>query len=49
VNCDIRKLFPYEGYDKLEFDEVIETGGDSFSRYMVRIRELNQSIRIIEQ
>ena len=49
VNCDIRKLYPYEVYDKLEFDEIIETGGDCFARYMVRIRELHQSIRIIEQ
>ncbi len=49
VSCDIRKLHPYEIYDKLEFDEVLETGGDSFARYMVRIREMNQSIKIIEQ
>jgi NADH-quinone oxidoreductase subunit D len=49
VQCDIRKLYPYEVYDKVSFDEVIETGGDSFSRYMVRIKELRQSIRIIEQ
>jgi NADH-quinone oxidoreductase subunit D/NADH-quinone oxidoreductase subunit C/D len=49
VSCDIRKLYPYEVYDKLEFEEIIETGGDSFARYMVRIRELHQSIRIIEQ
>lgn len=49
VNCDIRKLYPYEIYDQLEFDEVIETAGDSFSRYMVRIKEMLQSIRIIEQ
>ncbi|HNA92895.1 MAG TPA: NADH-quinone oxidoreductase subunit D, partial [Chitinophagaceae bacterium] len=49
VSCDIRKLHPYEIYDKLEFDEVLETGGDSFARYMVRIREMQQSIRIIEQ
>ena len=49
VNCDIRKLYPYEIYDKLEFDEITEAGGDSFSRYMVRIREMQQSIRIIEQ
>ena len=49
INCDIRKLYPYEIYDKLEFDEVLETGGDSFARYMVRIREMQQSIRIIEQ
>lgn len=49
VSCDIRKLYPYEIYNKLEFDEALETGGDSFARYMVRIREMNQSIRIIEQ
>jgi NADH-quinone oxidoreductase subunit D/NADH-quinone oxidoreductase subunit C/D len=49
VSCDIRKLYPYEIYDKLEFDEVLETAGDSFARYMVRIREMQQSIRIIEQ
>ncbi len=49
VRCDIRKLYPYEVYDKVEFDEVLETAGDSFARYMVRIREMNQSIKIIEQ
>ncbi|MDE3212408.1 MAG: NADH-quinone oxidoreductase subunit D [Bacteroidota bacterium] len=49
VSCDIRKLYPYEVYDKVEFDEVLENGGDSFARYLVRIREMEQSIRIIEQ
>jgi NADH-quinone oxidoreductase subunit D/NADH-quinone oxidoreductase subunit C/D len=49
VSCDIRKLYPYEVYGKIEFDEILETGGDSFARYMVRIREMQQSIRIIEQ
>jgi len=49
VSCDIRKIYPYEIYNKLEFDEVLETGCDSFARYMVRIREMQQSIRIIEQ
>ncbi len=49
VSSDIRKLYPYEIYNTLEFDEVLETGGDSFARYMVRIREMQQSIRIIEQ
>jgi NADH-quinone oxidoreductase subunit D/NADH-quinone oxidoreductase subunit C/D len=49
VSCDIRKVYPYEIYDTLKFDEVLETGCDSFARYMVRIREMNQSIRIIEQ
>jgi len=49
VSSDIRKLYPYEVYDKVEFEEVLETGGDSFARYIVRIREMQQSIRIIEQ
>jgi NADH-quinone oxidoreductase subunit D/NADH-quinone oxidoreductase subunit C/D len=36
-------------YDKVQFDEVLETGCDSLARYMVRIREMKQSVRIIEQ
>ena len=49
VSCDIRKIYPYEIYETLAFDEILETGSDSFARYMVRIREMKQSIRIIEQ
>ncbi|MDQ3844843.1 MAG: NADH-quinone oxidoreductase subunit D, partial [Bacteroidota bacterium] len=49
VRCDIRKIYPYEVYNKVAFDEILETEGDSFARYMVRIREMHQSIRIIEQ
>ena len=49
VQCDIRKLYPYDGYENVEFDEILETAGDSFARYMVRIKEMKQSIRIIEQ
>ncbi len=49
VNCDIRKLYPYAVYDTLSFDEVVETAGDSFARYMVRVKEMYQSISIIEQ
>lgn len=49
VSCDIRKLYPYEVYDKVQFDEVLEHGGDSWSRYKVRIGEMVQSMRIIEQ
>ncbi|MFM2361092.1 MAG: hypothetical protein RLY16_3085 [Bacteroidota bacterium] len=49
VVCDIRKKYPYEIYNQLQFDEVIETGGDSFARYLVRLKEIDQSIRIIEQ
>lgn len=49
VSCDVRKLYPYEGYESLTFDEVLETGGDSWARYKVRIGEMRQSMRIIEQ
>ncbi len=49
VRCDIRKYYPYEVYNNVEFEEILETGGDSFARYMVRIREMEQSVCIIEQ
>lgn len=49
VSCDIRKLYPYEVYDKVSFDEILETGGDSLARYMVRLREMQESVKIIEQ
>jgi NADH-quinone oxidoreductase subunit D/NADH-quinone oxidoreductase subunit C/D len=49
VSCDIRKLYPYAGYQKLQFNEILETAGDSFARYMVRMREMEESISIIEQ
>jgi NADH-quinone oxidoreductase subunit D/NADH-quinone oxidoreductase subunit C/D len=49
VSCDIRKLYPYEIYEQLQFEEILETGGDSFARYMVRMREMKQSLSILEQ
>ncbi|HEY2720675.1 MAG TPA: NADH-quinone oxidoreductase subunit D, partial [Chitinophagaceae bacterium] len=49
VKCDIRKLYPYEVYDKVQFEEILETKGDSFSRYMVRMKEMRQSLSIVEQ
>ena len=49
VDGDIRKRFPYSGYEKLQFEQCIDTAGDSFARYIVRIREMYQSIHIIEQ
>ncbi len=48
-NCDIRKIYPYDVYNQVEFEEVLDTAGDSFARYMVRLKEMHQSIRIIEQ
>lgn len=49
IYCDIRKLYPYEIYNQLQFDEVVESGNDCFSRYLVRVKELKQSLSIIEQ
>ncbi|MES2619982.1 MAG: NADH-quinone oxidoreductase subunit D [Bacteroidota bacterium] len=49
VKCDIRKLAPYDGYDKLNFEEPLETAGDSYARYLVRMRELRESLKIIDQ
>jgi NADH-quinone oxidoreductase subunit D/NADH-quinone oxidoreductase subunit C/D len=49
VSSDIRKTAPYEGYDRLQFNEVLESGGDCFARYMVRMREMRESLSIVEQ
>ena len=46
---DCRKKHPYAAYDRVEFDEVLLDGCDSYARYMVRMKEIEQSCRIIEQ
>jgi NADH-quinone oxidoreductase subunit C/D len=47
--CDVRKRHPYAMYDKVDFKEIIHTGGDCYSRLLVRLEEIVESIRIIEQ
>lgn len=49
VSCDIRKIYPYGMYDKVKFDEVLLQEGDTYARYMVRMKEIRQSLSIIEQ
>ncbi len=46
---DLRKLRPYAAYDRVEFNEVVRTEGDSFARYMIRLDEIKESLNIIEQ
>lgn len=49
VSCDIRKWNPYSAYDQVEFDEILSNGGDCYARYQVRMKEMRQSVSIIEQ
>jgi NADH-quinone oxidoreductase subunit C/D len=49
VAYDIRKDHPYSGYEQYDFDVPIGTVGDCYDRYLVRLAEMRQSLRIIEQ
>ncbi|MDE7381453.1 MAG: NADH-quinone oxidoreductase subunit D [Muribaculaceae bacterium] len=48
-SCDCRKKHPYAAYPDVKFEEVLEKGCDSFARYMVRMREIEESCKILEQ
>jgi NADH:ubiquinone oxidoreductase subunit D len=49
VNYDIRKAMPYAIYDRLDFEVPLGTRGDVYDRYLVRMEEMRQAIRIIGQ
>ncbi len=49
IAWDLRKMQPYEVYDRLEFDIPVGTNGDCYDRYLVRVEEMRQSNRIIKQ
>ncbi len=49
IAYDVRRAFPYLMYDKLKFDIPTGDRGDNYDRYMVRMKEMDQSLRIIEQ
>jgi NADH-quinone oxidoreductase subunit D len=49
VPYDIRRVYPYLGYETYDFDIPTYPEGDSYARYMVRLEEMLQSIRIIDQ
>jgi len=49
VPYDVRRAEPYSIYDRFEFDVVVRSNGDIYDRYMVRLEEMRQSVRIIQQ
>jgi NADH-quinone oxidoreductase subunit D len=49
VAWDLRKSQPYDGYEEMDFDIPIGKNGDCFDRYLVRVEEMRQSLKIIKQ
>ena len=49
INYDVRKAHPYFVYDRMDFDVPLGEKGDNYDRYLVRMEEMRQSIRIIRQ
>ncbi len=49
VDHDLRKRQPYLGYEQYDFDVPIGSVGDSYDRYLMRMEEIRQSVRILRQ
>lgn len=49
VTYDVRKVFPYLTYDQYDFDVPTEEDGDVYARYLVRVAEMRESVRICKQ
>ncbi len=49
VKHDLRKANPYSGYEKFDFDIALGANGDAYDRYLLRLEEIRQSLRIIKQ
>jgi NADH-quinone oxidoreductase subunit D len=47
--CDVRKIEPYSAYDRVQFNEIVDTEGDTYARYLCRMKEMPESMDIIEQ
>ncbi len=49
VYYDVRKAYPYSSYDEFDFEIPLGTNGDVYDRYLVRLKEMRQSARIVKQ
>lgn len=49
VPYDVRRADPYSIYPELDFDVAVETAGDMYARYLVRVKEMRESVRILKQ
>jgi NADH-quinone oxidoreductase subunit D len=49
VAFDVRKAFPYSSYDEFDFNVQVQTAGDCFARYQVRMAEMRESLKIVRQ
>ncbi len=49
IAYDVRKAFPYTGYENYQFDIPTRTEGDAYARFLVRLDEMEESMRIVEQ
>ncbi len=49
IAYDVRKAYPYSGYDRYEFDVPTRTEGDAYARFLVRLDEMDEAMRIVRQ
>jgi NADH-quinone oxidoreductase subunit D len=49
IDYDVRKAFPYCGYEQYDFDVPLAQEGDTYARYLCRVREMRESIKIVDQ
>ncbi len=49
IAYDVRKAFPYSGYEKYEFDVPVRTESDAYARFLVRLDEMDEAMRIVAQ
>ncbi len=49
VDWDLRKKRPYSGYEQYDFEVPVRTEGDNYARYLVRVQEMRESMKIVEQ